>query len=220
MKHWIWKPAISIALLAAVLFACLAAAVTSGSTNRFDLAARDAIHSWASPQVTYAMRGVTQLGSTAFLLPLGIIVVWRLIATGRRQAAVLLVVAAVGGEAWDQGLKHLFHRPRPEAFFGLPQPENYSFPSGHSMASACFYGALAMIAATEARSRTRRRAIWAAAAALVGCVGLSRIYLGLHYPSDVLGGYLAALAWLALLQALTSHAGPRSVQSRLPSHVP
>jgi len=188
-------------LLAVALFGSLAALVTSGSTSQFDLTARGAIHAWASLRLTFAMRGFTHLGSSIFWAPLGIFLVWRLAARRQRQAAVLLALAALGGEAWQQGLKLLFRRPRPEAFFGLAQPETYSFPSGHSMASGCFYGSLALIAASQARSGARRWAIWAGAVALIGVVGFSRIYLGMHYPTDVLGGYLAALAWLAILRA-------------------
>jgi undecaprenyl-diphosphatase len=202
MKRLERPDAAVIAVLAAILFAYLAMAVARGPAGRFDLAVRDTVHSWASPQLTYAMRGFTLLGSSAILVPLGILLAWRLLVAGRRAAVVLLVVAALGGEAWDQGLKLLFHRERPEAFFGLA-PDNYSFPSGHSMASGCFYGALAMIAAERSRSRARRGAIWVGAVALIGCVGLSRIYLGVHYPTDVLGGYLVAVAWLALIAAVT-----------------
>lgn len=191
-----------VALLAAALFGCLAALVTTGSASQFDLTVRGSIHAWASPRLTFAMRSLTQLGSSIFWTPLGIFLAWRLAARGQRQAAVLLALAALGGEAWQQGLKLLFRRPRPEAFFGLAQPETYSFPSGHSVASGCFYGSLAMIAAAQARSGTRRWTIWAGAIALIAVVGFSRIYLGVHYPTDVLGGYLAALAWLAILQAV------------------
>ena len=202
MKRLERPGAAAIAAVAAILFVYLATAVAHGPAGRFDLAVRDTVHSWASPPLTYAMRGVTLLGSSAILVPLGIVLAWRLLARGRREAVVLLAVAALGGEAWDQGLKLLFHRERPEAFFGLA-PDNYSFPSGHSMAAACFYGSLALIAAERSRSHARRRAIWAGAGALIGSIGLSRIYLGVHYPTDVLGGYLAAVAWLALIAAVT-----------------
>lgn len=204
-----------LATLAAVCFACLAMAVSRGPAGRFDLLVRDTVHSWTSPQLTYAMRGITHMGSWEVLAPLGVLLAWRLIAEGRRGAVVLLAVAALGGEAWDQGLKLLFHRERPEAFFGL-EPDNYSFPSGHSMESACFYGALAMIAAERAASRRRRWAIRLGAAALVGCIGLSRIYLGVHYPTDVLGGYLAALVWLALIAAATPRDTGRSISPPAP----
>lgn len=192
----------AVALLAVVLFGWLAQMVARVPADSFDLAVRDIVHAWASPPLTFVMRGITLLGSTIVLIPLGTFLAWRLVAARRRKAAVLLILAVLGGEAIDQGLKLLFARPRPDAFFGLPQPETYSFPSGHSMASACFYGALAMIAASQARSRSRRFAIWVGAVVLIAAVGFSRIYLGVHYPTDVLGGYLAAAAWLSVLQAV------------------
>jgi undecaprenyl-diphosphatase len=194
--------AAAAALLAVVLFGWLAHTVAREPADPFDLAIREAVHAWASPPLTFAMRGITLLGSTMFLVPFGTFLVWWLVKTGRRRAAVLLILAALGGEAIDQGLKLLFARPRPDAFFGLAQPETYSFPSGHSMASCCFYGALAIILASQAGSRSRRFAIWAGAVALIAAVGFSRIYLGVHYPTDVLGGYLAGVAWLSLLQAV------------------
>ena len=202
MKRLERPGAAAVALAAAILFACLAHAVAFVPAAGFDLAVRGAVHACASPRLTYAMRGVTMMGAPAILVPLGILLVWRLAAAGRRRAGFLLAMAAVGGEAWDEGLKLLFHRVRPEAFFGLAQPENYSFPSGHSMESACFYGALAMVAAAHTRSRARRAVVWAAAAVAIGGIGLSRIYLGVHYPTDVVGGYLAGAAWLGTLAAV------------------
>jgi undecaprenyl-diphosphatase len=196
-----------IAVVAMLLFAWLAYAVAGRPAERFDLAVRDTVHVCASPQLTFAMRGFTLLGSAWFLVPLGILLVCLLIATGQRAEAALLVVAALGGEAIDQALKLFFERPRPTAYFNYPQPDTYSFPSGHSMASCCFYGALAMIAVARAGSRRSRWAIAAGAVALIALVGLSRVYLGVHYPSDVLGGYLAGVAWLAIIQSVS---GPRS----------
>lgn len=193
--------AVATALLMAALFFWLAHAVTRGQCERFDEAVRDGVHVWASGPLTFAMRGITELGSTAFLLILGSVLFWRLARARRRRAAVLLVIAALGGEGLDQLLKLLFERPRPAVFFGLEQPASYSFPSGHSMASCCFYGALALIASQGAQTGVRRWAIRLAAAALILLVGVSRIYLGVHYPSDVLGGYAAAGAWLSLVWA-------------------
>src|SRR5262249_32475001 len=111
-----------------LLFGWLAGEVLRGETLRFDLAVRDAIHSWASPLLTRAMQGVTQLGSFYFLFPLGLILAWRLAEAGRKRAAVLLAVAAIGAEALNEILKLVFHRMRPEAFFGLREPITYSFP--------------------------------------------------------------------------------------------
>jgi undecaprenyl-diphosphatase len=194
--------AAAVALLMAALFTRLARTVTRGHAEWFDHAVRTGVHAWASPPLTLAMRLITSLGAFPFLLVLGMAFSWRLMLAGRRRAALLLIAATLGGEGFDQALKFLFVRPRPAVFFGLAQPASYSFPSGHSMASACFYGALAMIAAAGTRSRVRRRVIALAAVAVILLVGFSRVYLGVHYPTDVLGGYLAAVAWLALLRGL------------------
>jgi undecaprenyl-diphosphatase len=99
-------------------------------------------------------------------------------------------------------MKLLFYRPRPEPFFGLASPITHSFPSGHAMVSCCFFGVLAMILAAREPSRARRISIFAAAAILVALMGFSRVYLGFHYPTDVLAGYAAAVVWLAVVRAV------------------
>lgn len=185
-----------IAALAAVFFAWLASEVSRGNTMGFEMAIRSAVHSWASPALTNAMLGVTSLGEPWFLIPLGLLLAAVLARRGRRHAAIALAAAAVGGQLLDQILKAAFHRVRPDAFFGLPQPENYSFPSGHAMASTCFYGALAAILAAGG---ARKAVCWAVGAAAPLLIGFSRVYLGVHYPTDVLGGYAAAIVWLMIV---------------------
>ena len=123
------------------------------------------------------------------------------IATGRRPEATYFVISALGAEAVDQALKFWFQRPRPDVFFGLPQPWGYSFPSGHALVSSCFYLVLAEIVIEEEWPLSRKLAIWTLAALLTGMIGLSRVYLGVHYPTDVLGGYLGGIAWLAIVHA-------------------
>jgi membrane-associated phospholipid phosphatase len=184
-----------------VLFGWLARQVLRGETLRFDQSVRDGVHSWASPQLTYAMRGVTQLGEPWFLIGVSLILIWRLAAMGRKRVAILLVIAAIGAEALDGLLKLLFHRQRPEAFFGYPAPSSYSFPSGHAISACCFYGVLAAILTARIRSHWKQAAVWMAAALLAGWIGLSRIYLGVHYPSDVMAGYAAGIVWVAALRA-------------------
>ena len=88
----------------------------------------------------------------------------------------------------------------PMSFTDLPR--TYSFPSGHSLFSFCFYGVLAGLLTRRIASRIGRILIWTFAALLVAAIGLSRIYLGVHYPSDVIAGYLAASLWVSTLVAL------------------
>jgi undecaprenyl-diphosphatase len=144
------------------------------------------------------MRGFTAIGEAVFLLAFGALIVWRLIAARRRREAAFFAVAALGGELLDQILKFFFQRPRPEAFFGV-SPENYSFPSGHALESLCFYLVLAEIFLDKEWPRRRRFITRAAAVILAGLIGFSRVYLGVHYPTDVLAGYAAAIVWLTVL---------------------
>jgi len=184
-----------------MVFGWLANFVLRGGILRFDAAVRNTVHSWASPSFTWSMRVVTELGEVYFLVALGAFLVWRLAVSGRRHAALIFVWAVAGAEALDQILKFLFHRPRPGAFFGLDQPATYSFPSGHALVSTVFYGVLAAVLTVREPSRARRIAIWTFAALLAGVIGFTRVYLGVHYPSDILAGYAAAVIWVAAVSA-------------------
>jgi undecaprenyl-diphosphatase len=182
-----------VALAALLFFAWLAVEVSRSNTMGFDLAIRGAVHVWASPYLTYAMRGASLIGQSWFLIPLGLVLAVLLVRRGRRRAAVALAAAPIGAEFLVQILKAIFHRTRPEAFFGLPQPENYSFPSGHAMTSVCFYGAVAAILATGSN---RKAACWIFGIGTPLLIGFSRVYLGVHYATDVLAGWAAGIVWL------------------------
>lgn len=186
---------------ALLLFTWLATQVFRNSTMAFDASVRDGVHAWASPALTAFFRVVTQFGSELILVPFGGIVVWQLAAAGRRHAAILFVVAALGGEALDFTLKVLFRRERPEVFFGLTAPQTYSFPSGHAMLSVCFYGVLAALVAPRLKTSRQRVAVWISAGVAAVLIGLSRIYLGVHHPSDIVAGYSAAVIWVFSIRA-------------------
>ena len=187
--------------LALAVFAWLAARMMRGEIAQFDTAVRDAVHSLASPPLTAFMRKITFMGSELFLVPVGALIGWRLVAAGRKHAAILLAIAGLGGEALNQLLKRLFERPRPEPFFGYTLPSSYSFPSGHALVSCCFYGALAAILTRRMKSTAGKIAVWAAAALLAGTIGLSRVYLGVHHASDVAAGFSGAIVWVAAVAA-------------------
>jgi undecaprenyl-diphosphatase len=193
---------VALALAAVVAFTVLALSVTNGTTGGIDTTIRDAVHGFASVPLTHVMEFVTNFGGSWFLWPAGMVVAALLVKGGRRREAVLFAITLIGSEAVNETLKLLFHRHRPEAYFGYPLPPTYSFPSGHSFVSYCFYLALAEILAAPGWPALQKIAIWTAAALLILTIGLSRIYLGVHYPTDVIGGYTAAVAWTAMLRAV------------------
>ena len=191
----------AVAAVALSLFGWLAVAVMHRETTAFDAAARDAVHALASPGMTWVMRGVTELGGGFFLWPLGALLVLWLAMSGRRRDAVLLTVAVVGANAFGEAMKLVFQRARPGPWFGYPRPFTYSFPSGHAFVSYCFYLALAAILIPEHWRLWKKFAAWTAALALTSLIGFSRVYLGVHFPTDVLAGYAAAIAWSAVIRA-------------------
>jgi undecaprenyl-diphosphatase len=204
---------LAVALGAAAAFIWLAAWVMSGQAGAFDTLVRAQVHAAAFPALTYAMRAATMLGQAVFLVTLGAWIGWRLVAAGRRMEVAWLAAAALGAEALDQALKFWFRRARPAAFFGA-QPANYSFPSGHAIVSLCFYLTLAEIFIDAEWPRGRRVAARAIAVLLALFIGLSRIYLGVHYPTDVLAGYAAAVVWLAVLRLAVPRWGKSAFSGR------
>lgn len=209
--------ALLLAIVALGVFGMLADEVFEGDTLKFDLAVRNGVHAHASPGLTQVMRGFSFLGSAAFLGAATIVLVAVFLLLSRksppkptpglggapsklpprwRRAAALLTITMAGDVALETMLKELFRRPRPEAFFGTPLPDSYSFPSGHAMASFCFYLVLAGMMAHRVESRKARAGLWVGAAILAAGIGFSRIYLGVHWPTDVIAGYAAAAVWV------------------------
>lgn len=191
---------LGVAVLSLFLFAWIADGVSHDRTAGFDLAVRTQIHAYASPGLTKVMIAISFLGGDGLTVAV-ILSVIAFLCFRWRRATLWLVVTILGAVVLDLTLKYAFHRPRPTPFFAA-LPHTYSFPSGHSLFSFCFYGVLAGLLAGRIRSRRGRVLVWTLAALLVGAIGLSRIYLGVHYPSDVIAGYLAAALWVSTLVAL------------------
>ncbi len=156
------------------------------------------------PWVEEMMRDFTALGSTGVLTLLTLVVLAFLMMTQKRHAALLVAVSVAGGTALSQVMKWGFDRPRPDLVPHGMAVYTQSFPSGHAMLSAVVYLTLgALLARTQARTRVKVFLLMVAAALTV-VVGISRIYLGVHWPTDVLGGWMlgagwAALCWLVML---------------------
>jgi undecaprenyl-diphosphatase len=187
--------ALLLAATALFVFGWLAEEMLEGDTQQFDAFVRTAVHQLATPGLTRLMQVFSFLGSVAAVTAMCLVVICASLYFRHARTAVLLAITMLGVAALDVALKHAFHRPRPVAFFGAT-PSSYSFPSGHALGSFCFYGILAAILAARARGRGAKFCVWLAAVLLVGMIGFSRIYLGVHYPSDVIAGYCAAAVWV------------------------
>ena len=118
-----------------------------------------------------------------------------------------------GAAVLETVLKYSFHRPRPVPFFGTAPP-SYSFPSGHALASLCFYGQLAIVLTDKICSRSARVLVWLVTGVFIAAIGLSRVYLGVHYSSDVIAGYAVATAWISSLAVVQSVKGPSQLSGQ------
>jgi undecaprenyl-diphosphatase len=145
-----------------------------------------------------AMRDLTALGSPTVLVLFVLAVAGALLARRQYHALVLLLVAAVGGMLLDTLLKQVFGRPRPDLALRLTEVRSLSFPSGHAMASAIIYLTLAALLARLVQPLALKLYFLGLAALLTFLVGASRVYLGVHYPTDVLAGWTVGLAWALL----------------------
>lgn len=188
------------ATLALWLFGALLDAVLDDATLvRWDLATAALVHGHATSTGLRVFDLVTQAGAPATMAALcavGGVVLWH---RGLRTMLVAWIAAFVGGLLLAQAVKLSVHRSRPEYGAAYLHGHSYSFPSGHAMGATIGYGVLAYVLATYWEPlRARRALVYAAAALLALAVGLSRVYLGVHYPSDVFGGWAAGSAWLVV----------------------
>lgn len=191
---------LATAILALIFFGWLADQALEGDARRFDDATRAAVHQFASPLLTAIMRGFSFVGSTIALTIGTIFVVVRFVMRKWKREAKLFALTMAGAALLNITLKLAFKRPRPVPFFNLSAPETYSFPSGHSLTSAVFFGALAAILTARIKSKRVRLAIWIVSTAMFVLIGLSRIYLGVHYTTDVIAGFAAALIWILVVR--------------------
>lgn len=203
---------LGVAVLSLFLFAWIAENVSHDRTEQFDQFVRMRIHEYASPGLTRAMIAISFVGGDG--LTIAAVVSLLLFLHFRwKRATLWLVVNILGALVLDLTLKYAFHRPRPAPFF-VALPRTYSFPSGHALFSFCFYGMLAGLLMDRIKSRLEKILIWLAAAILVAAIGFSRVYLGVHYPSDVIAGYLTATLWVSTLIALDRMRSQKKKRSR------
>jgi undecaprenyl-diphosphatase len=157
-----------------------------------------------SPRLSSIAVSITALGSVTVLTLLTGFCSLLLYAKHARRFAVLLLVTAAGSAGITQVLKAFFERSRPDLVFRLVSVEGYSYPSGHSVSAAAIYVVLGLILSRFFDLGVHKFAINLFFAGLVVAIGLSRIYLGVHFTSDVLAGFLAGLCWCTVLLTIES----------------
>ena len=193
--------AVVVALVAAAGFAWLAWALARGQLTSFDETTRAAMHAHANSALTFLMRAVTLMGTQPVILAATACAAIFLFLKGDRDDAWMILVTTAGAEVLEVVMKVQFHRQRPEPFFDTVLPGTYSFPSGHALFSLCVYGVLSWLLGARL-PRLARWLVRISAIALILATGASRVYLGVHHPTDVIGGYLVATAWVATLLAI------------------
>ena len=178
-----WSRAFFLSLLAIIGFGILALLISEHRIARFDDSLIACIQGMESPSLTAVMKALSLIGFLFLVLK-------------HRVELVLLVTAIAGSAILNSLLKAIFQRARPD-LHRIVEANGYSFPSGHSMAAFSFYVIVSFLLWKHLPSSLARRILILISTLMVLGIGISRIYLGVHYPSDVLGGYLASGSWLA-----------------------
>ena len=191
----------TIALGGTYAFAELAGHVTSGNTQRFDEAVLHWIAEHRSPALEPVMLEITFLGTGSVVITMVAVSALFLWLTRHKYSAMLLLIATIGGIVLNNLLKVGFGRPRPQVFDWGTEVVSWSFPSGHAMSSAVVYGSVAYLAARLQRRMWHRAATMLTAVLIILLISFSRLYLGVHYPSDVLAGVIIGLAWAGFCMA-------------------
>lgn len=191
----------AIAIAGTLLFVFVANHVRTGATQGFD----DTVLHWMAahrvPWVEQSLLEITALGTGLVVLTIVAVAALFLALSEHRYAAFLLLLATGGGIVLNNLLKVAFERPRPQVFAWGTQVATSSFPSGHAMSAAIVYGTVAYLAARLESRRWMRVLTLLVAAVLIGLICLSRLYLGVHYPSDVIAGVTIGLAWAGFCMA-------------------
>ena len=198
-----------------VFLGWLADQVFEGDARHFDDATRAAVHTFASPTLTLFMRFMSFVGSTLFLtLATAGVIVWFALRKWGREAK-LFALTMIGASLLNITLKLAFKRERPVPLFDLSAPESYSFPSGHSLASCVFFAGLAAILSGRIKRKRTRTIMWTTATIMFLVIGLSRIYLGVHYTTDVIAGFASAIIWILVVRFVEKELAKRKQRRKV-----
>jgi undecaprenyl-diphosphatase len=191
-----------IAIAGTYAFSKIAGTVRSGRTQQFD----DMVMHWMAAHQSKAVQAVmveiTSLGTGVVVGMIVLVAGMFLWLNQHRHSAILLIAATLGGIVLDNLLKIGFNRPRPKVFEWGTYALSSSFPSGHAMSSVIVYGTVAYLAARLQQNLASRILTMMTAALMIAAICFSRLYLGVHYPSDVAAGLVIGLAWAAFCMSV------------------
>lgn len=153
----------------------------------FDEKIMDYVHNRITPIGTQIMKKITYLGSVYFFLPIGLIIFLYMLKKRNTEGMIIVLLSTLGSYGLNFLLKNVFIRTRPLKYFLIEQG-GYSFPSGHAMVSMSFYTTMTYLIVKS--KEKKQKVLWILNFLIVGLIGFSRIYLGVHWPTDVLMGYL------------------------------
>lgn len=196
MNLKIWGLFISVVSLAG--FSAMAFLISKHDILAFDRAIISYVQGFETPALTAIMKVFTFIGSGNAIFVIAIVVMFFLyvVLHHRSELIFFAIVVAVSGKL-NEILKDVFQRARPD-FHRLIEIGGYSFPSGHAMGAMAVYGALAFLLWRHTSTRRGRTILLILSAIMIFMIGISRVYLGVHYPSDILGGYFSSIVWLTI----------------------
>lgn len=194
-----------LCIFSGIAFGYIAAAVGNESIAHFDASIIGFVQGLEAPWLTTIMKIFTWIGSGYVVAPIaliGFIILYFVL--HYRQQALLLVTVVAGSVIFNSLLKHYFKRERPE-IHRILDANGFSFPSGHSMMAFALYAIIAFIAWRNVQTWISRIVLLLFTAFMILIIGISRVYLGVHYPSDIVGGFLVSALWVTIATSVYAY---------------
>ena len=186
-----------IIFIAVLVFIGVAVGVQNGYLDGFDDAVRYRVYSMRSEKLTMFWKFITHSGDRDTVILFGVVLL--LVKSLRKKYGVKFVIAALSSTALYQVMKYIFQRPRPDIALRLIEQGEYSFPSGHSMNCLVSYGILAYLLLRYCENRKLAKLLSIGLGLIIILIGLSRVYVGVHFPTDVIGGWSLGIAVLVAM---------------------
>lgn len=200
MRHRKYNRVFSV--IALTIFVILGLMVRNSSQGiLFDVALLDYIHSYTNPVVLVIMKFISFTGSGYFLVPILAIAIIYSLHKKKYYLSKLLLASSLGSWVLNYILKLIINRSRPFDFF-LVEQSGLSYPSGHSMVSMSMYLTFAYLISKEEYFKDKKKIIYIAALMDVFLMGISRMYLGVHWPTDIIGGFIMGYIYFQAIVAI------------------